>query len=73
MSVLFDTKVRRIGNSLGVIIPRRCIDELGLTDGDNVSVAIPSVKLARRNSLLLELAGIDKDAEPFSREKEDRV
>ena len=62
MSELFEAKLRKIGNSLGVIVHR----------GDTVKLVIPHSENKRRNKKLLSLVGIDKDKKPFKRDKEDR-
>ncbi|MCC5940378.1 MAG: AbrB/MazE/SpoVT family DNA-binding domain-containing protein, partial [Balneolaceae bacterium] len=33
-----EAKIRKIGNSLGVILPKQVIDELHLKTGDKVSI-----------------------------------
>jgi len=35
----FETKVRRIGTSLGVIIPKEKLDELGVGEGDTIIIS----------------------------------
>ena len=72
MAEVFEAKLRRIGNSLGIIIPNEVIQAGGFDDGDTISVAIPYSNLAERNKLLLAIAGKYKGKEPFVRDKEDR-
>ena len=72
MADVFETKIRKIGNSLGVIIPSEILEELGYKNGDTVHVAIPPSDLKKRNDLLKQLAGISSGKPPFVREKEDR-
>ncbi len=72
MSELFDAKLRKIGNSLGIIVPSKIIESLNFHKGDVVHVVIPPLENKKRNKLLLGLAGIDKDKKPFERGKEDR-
>ena len=72
MSEVFKAKLRKIGNSLGIIIPSRIIEGLNFHKGDVVNVVIPPSKNIKRNELLIGLAGIDKDKTPFKREKKDR-
>ncbi len=72
MSELFEAKLRKIGNSLGIIVPSHVIEGLNYHKGDVVNVVIPSSKNIKRNKILADLAGIDKDKAPFKREKEDR-
>ncbi len=72
MTEVFEAKVRRVGNSLGVIIPSEIIEEMGFHKGDIIRVAIPPSEPGKRNELLKELAGIDKEKPPFKRDKGDR-
>ena len=72
MTKVFEAKVRRIGNSLGVIIPSDIIEEMGFHKGDIIHVAIPPSELGKRNELFKMLAGIDKGKLPFKRDKGDR-
>lgn len=72
MAEVFEAKVRRIGNSLGIIIPNEIIQAAGYDDGDTIHVSIPHSNLAERNKLLLAIAGKYKGKEPFMRDKEDR-
>ncbi|MBI4393396.1 MAG: hypothetical protein HY556_06335 [Euryarchaeota archaeon] len=59
-------KVRRIGSSLGVILPKAELDARNIHEGDEIRVVIK-----RRD--LSELRGLFKGGPPFVREKEDRV
>ncbi len=72
MSEVFEVKLRKIGNSMGVIIPAKIIEELHVEKGDFVSVCIPKSDIRKRNSRLSEIAGIDSGKAGFIREKEDR-
>jgi antitoxin component of MazEF toxin-antitoxin module len=72
MTEVFEAKVRRVGNSLGVIIPSEIIEEMGFRKGDIIHVAIPPSESGKRNELLKKLAGIDKEKIPFERDKGDR-
>jgi len=72
MSEVFKAKLRKIGNSLGIIVPARIIEGLNFHKGDVVNVVIPSSKNIKRNKLLLDLVGIDTNKTPFKREKKDR-
>jgi antitoxin component of MazEF toxin-antitoxin module len=72
MTEVFEAKLRKIGNSLGVIIPSRVIEELHFHQGDIVHLAIPPTDNGKRNELILDLAGIDTKKPSFKREKKDR-
>lgn len=72
MTKVFETKIRRVGNSLGVIIPSEIIEEMGFHKGDTIHIAVPPSKTGKRNELLKRIAGIDKEKSPFRRDKGDR-
>jgi antitoxin component of MazEF toxin-antitoxin module len=69
MSEVFEAKVRRVGNSLGIIIPREVIDEGGYRPGDRINVAIPPAGMKERNLRLRKAAGRFPQLEPFERDK----
>jgi len=71
VSKVFEGKVRRLGNSMAVIIPKEIVEEAGAREGDIVKLSLPIPK-ARREEVLKKLAGIDSGAGPFIREKRDR-
>ena len=72
MTEVFETKLRKIGNSLGIIIPNEILRVLGYEKGDSIHVAIPLSDKKTRNKKLLLLAGIDKIKSEFKRDKKDR-
>lgn len=72
MSEVFEAKLRKIGNSLGIIVPSHIIEGLNFHKGDVVHVVIPPTENIKRNKLLVNLVGIDKNKISFKREKEDR-
>jgi len=53
-----EAKIRKIGNSLGVILPKQVIDELHLKTGDKVSID--------RKGSNLELRPIDPEFEEWA-------
>ena len=53
-----DTKIRKIGNSLGITLPKQVIDELHLKDGDKLSV--------ENINGLLQLKPIDPEFEDWA-------
>ncbi len=71
MSRVLTGKVRRVGNSMAVIIPKELLEESGAREGDTIklSLAIPK---SRRETALESIAGLDRKARPFKREKRDR-
>jgi antitoxin component of MazEF toxin-antitoxin module len=72
MSQVFEGKVRRLGNSMAVIIPKEVLDEAGVKEGDLVKLSLPIPK-SRRREVLMRAAGVDSLSEPFMREKRDRI
>jgi antitoxin component of MazEF toxin-antitoxin module len=72
MSTVFEGKVRRLGNSMAVIIPKEILEETGAKEGDVVKLSVP-IPRQRRNEVLKKMAGIDAGSRPFKREKGDRV
>ena len=72
MTEVFEAKLRKIGNSLGVIIPFEIIDELGYHKGDVIHIALPPANGDKRNEQILKMAGIYKKKSPCKRDKGDR-
>ncbi len=66
---VFVSKVRHIGTSLGIIIPKEVIDEHNLNAGSKVSVSLFKPDLSR----LEKLFGSAKNAKPFERDRRDRI
>src|SRR2546426_12432528 len=60
MSRVLSGRIRKMGNSLAVIIPKGLLDEAGAKEGDTVrlSLAIPT---SRRDSALEAAAGVDRE------------
>jgi len=71
MSRVLTGKVRRVGNSMAVIIPRELLEESGAGEGDTIKISLAIPKTAR-GGRLERIAGVDRKARPFSREKTDR-
>ena len=72
MSEVFETRVRRLGNSMAVIIPKKILREVGAKEGDVLKLSVP-IPRSRRKEVLKRIAGMDSSAEPFIREKRDRL
>lgn len=47
-------KIIRIGSSAGVTIPKKQLDELGITIGDEVRVTVEPVKTPKHANLMRE-------------------
>jgi putative addiction module antidote len=54
--MIMNTTVRRIGNSLGVILPKELLDRYGIKEGDalDVNPGHDSIELSLRNADLAE-------------------
>jgi antitoxin component of MazEF toxin-antitoxin module len=72
MSEVFKAKVRKIGNSYGILIPAEVLDEIQVGSGDEINVSISNDNLEERNRKLRGLAGVYTGNPSFIREKEDR-
>jgi antitoxin component of MazEF toxin-antitoxin module len=68
--MLFKTKIRRIGTSFGVLIPRKIIERNKIKKGEEIEIAL----LKKRKLKLIEKAfGIAKGAGGFNRQEPDRT
>ena len=72
MSEVFDAMLRRIGNSMGVIIPKEIIETLGCRRGDTIHISVTSSDIGSRNRKIREMAGVYRGKKEFEREKGDR-
>jgi antitoxin component of MazEF toxin-antitoxin module len=69
METTFKVKVRRIGSSLGVLIPKQMIGKKKIKEGEEIEISL----LKRRKDLIIKAFGVAKGAGPFIRENVDRV
>lgn len=69
METIFKVKVRKIGSSLGVLIPKQMIKGKRIKEGEEIEISL----LKRRKDLIAKAFGIAKGAGPFRRENMDRV
>ena len=69
MSDLFKAKIRRVGTSLGILIPKGIIEEEKIKAGQEVKV---SLLKQRKLEEVLRLMGTAKGARPFVRDRTDR-
>ena len=72
MSAVFEGTVRRLGNSMAVIIPKEILEETGAKEGDVLRLSV-AIDRSRRGAALKRMVGMYKYAGPFEREKDDRV
>ena len=70
MSGLFKSKVRRVGTSLGVLIPKEFVEKEKIKEGEEVEV---SLLKKRKLEEVLKLIGTAKGTKPFERDRTDRV
>ena len=70
MSELFKAKVRKVGTSLGILIPKEVIEEEKIKEGQEIEL-----NLMRRKKLeeIERMFGIAKGAKPFERDRIDRL
>jgi antitoxin component of MazEF toxin-antitoxin module len=69
MGTIFKAKIRKIGSSLGVLIPKTLIDNKEIKEGEEVEISL----LKKRKDLIAKLFGIAKGAKPFERYNIDRI
>ncbi len=62
---MVETKLRKWGNSIGAILPKKKLEELGLKEGDKIEINI----ITKRK---LDGFGISKGAKPFKEKFKDR-
>ena len=70
MSELFTAKIRKVGTSLGVLIPKEIVKEEKLREGQKIEL---SLLKRRRIEEVLKLFGTAKGAMPFERDRIDRL
>ena len=70
MEEIFKTKVRMVGTSFGVLIPKKLVDENKIKLGEEIEVAL--LKRAKIESIEQSF-GITKGAKGFVRDNQDRV
>ena len=68
MTEIFKTKVRSVGTSLGILLPKEVIRGEGIKEGEQIEVAI----LKKNLRLIEEAFGKAKNASKFKREHKDR-
>ncbi len=69
METIFKVKIRKIGTSLGVLIPKQLIATKSIKEGEVVEIAL----LKKRKELISKAFGIAKGAGHFERHAIDRV
>lgn len=64
MDKIFKGKIRRIGTSLGVLIPKQLIKDENIKEGEEIEIAL----LKRRKHLIAKAFGVTKGSKPFAKE-----
>ncbi len=70
MPRMFKAKVRKVGTSLGVLIPKEIAKREKINEGAEVEVGLLK---ARRLDQVLKQFGTARDTKPFVRDREDRL
>jgi len=71
MSDVFKAKVRRIGNALGVIIPKKVLQSSQVSEGEEIQLIMP-ISRPKRVRAIEEAGGRYRGAASFTRERQDR-
>ena len=70
MPEMFKAKVRRVGSSLGILIPKDYAEENKIKQGETVDVGMLK---QRRLEDVMKLFGTAKGSKPFVRDRTDRL
>lgn len=70
MAKTFKTKVRKVGTSFGVLIPKDVADRENIREGEEVTVGLLKV---RKVEEVLKLFGSAGRAKSFRRDRKDRL
>ena len=70
MSELFKAKVRKVGTSLGVLIPKEVIEIEKIKEGQEIQL---NILKKRKLEEVWKLIGTAKETKPFERDRIDRL
>ncbi len=70
MPEVFKTKIRKVGTSLGVLIPKELIERQKIKEGEEVEIGVLK---QRKVEEVLKLLGTAKGTKPFERDRIDRA
>lgn len=73
MARVFEAKVRRLGNSLAVIVPDSVAKEAGAHEGDKVKVSVLTTRSSASKKSFIDFVGIDFGAKKFQRDERARL
>jgi antitoxin component of MazEF toxin-antitoxin module len=68
---LFVGRLRRVGNSLSVLVPKKALDEMHVGEGDEIEISLRPVRQERERRLS-QVVGSLPGLTPFRRERKDR-
>lgn len=67
---LFKAKVRRVGTSLGVLLPKEITEKEHIKEGEEIELGVLRKK---RLEEIEKMFGIARGAKPFERDRADRI
>ena len=67
---MFKAKVRRVGTSLGFLIPKEVAEQEKILEGEEVQIGLLKTRKIKE---VLKLFGSAKRTKPFMRDREDRL
>ncbi len=70
MTSIFKVKVRKVGSSLGILIPKDLADDESIKEGEEIEVTLFK---QRKLENVLKLLGTAKGSKPFERDRKDRI
>ena len=70
MPEMFKVKVRRVGSSLGILIPKEYAEKQKIKEGETVDVGMLK---QRRLEDVMKLFGTAKESKPFIRDRTERL
>ena len=74
MPKIFKTKVRQVGTSFGILIPKDVVEEEKIEEGEEIEVSLfKQKKLEEIWEMIDKAAGSAKGAKPFVRDRIDRL
>ena len=73
MAEVFEATVRKVGTSLGLLIPKEIINEEKIKEGEKVKVGLLKKRTHRELREVSSLFGSAKGTKPFKRDHIDRL
>jgi antitoxin component of MazEF toxin-antitoxin module len=66
---MFKAKIRKVGTSFGILLPKEVIKEQKLTEGEEVNVSVLKEKTMKE---AFKMFGAARGTKPFKRDRRDR-